>query len=88
MHEQWLGTLPCPIVCFEGEYTIAEQLAVLEAERHHGSSGGVLSEVRHDAAPTLRIRLVPSHAGIVAGNRGVFPAAPPEDRMVCALSCR
>jgi adenylate kinase family enzyme len=34
-HEQWLGTLPCPIVCFEGEYTIEEQLAVLEAEIHH-----------------------------------------------------
>jgi hypothetical protein len=32
LHEQWLGTLPCPIVCFEGEYRIEEQLAVLEAE--------------------------------------------------------
>jgi hypothetical protein len=31
-HEQWLGTLPCPIVCIEGEYSIEEQLAVLIAE--------------------------------------------------------
>jgi len=31
-HEQWLGTLPCPIICFEGEYTIAEHLAVLVAD--------------------------------------------------------
>jgi adenylate kinase family enzyme len=31
-HEQWLGTLPCPILCFEGEYTIEEQLAVLMVE--------------------------------------------------------
>jgi len=28
-HEQWLGTLPCPIICFEGVYTTEEQLAVL-----------------------------------------------------------
>jgi adenylate kinase family enzyme len=32
LHEQWLSTLPCPIVCFEGEYSIAEQIAVLMAE--------------------------------------------------------
>jgi hypothetical protein len=32
LHEQWLGTLPCPIVCVEGEYSIKEQLAMLEAE--------------------------------------------------------
>jgi adenylate kinase family enzyme len=32
LHEEWLGTLPCPIVCCEGEYTIEEQLAVLMAE--------------------------------------------------------
>ena len=32
LHEQWLGTLPCPIICIEGEYAIAEQLAVLMAE--------------------------------------------------------
>src|SRR5215475_14324852 len=32
LHEQWLGTLPCPILCFEGEYTIEEQLAVLMVE--------------------------------------------------------
>ncbi len=31
-HEQWLSTLPCPIICIEGEYAIAEQLAVLMAE--------------------------------------------------------
>jgi adenylate kinase family enzyme len=31
-HDQWLGTLPCPILCFEGEYTIEEQLAVLMVE--------------------------------------------------------
>jgi len=31
-HEQWLGTLPCPILCFEGEYTIEDQLAVLMVE--------------------------------------------------------
>ena len=29
LHEQWLGMLPCPIVCIEGEYTIEEQLDVL-----------------------------------------------------------
>jgi ABC-type glutathione transport system ATPase component len=34
LHEQWLGTLPGPIVCFEGEYTIAKQIAVLEVEIH------------------------------------------------------
>lgn len=28
LHEQWLGTLQCPIICIEGEYTIEEQLAV------------------------------------------------------------
>jgi hypothetical protein len=32
LHEEWLGTLPCPILCFEGEYTIEEQLAVLMVE--------------------------------------------------------
>jgi hypothetical protein len=32
LHDQWLSTLPCPILCFEGEYTINEQLAVLMAE--------------------------------------------------------
>jgi len=31
-HDQWLSTLPCPIICFEGEYTIEEQLAVLMVE--------------------------------------------------------
>jgi adenylate kinase family enzyme len=33
LHEEWLGTLPCPIICFEGQYTIEEQLAVLMVER-------------------------------------------------------
>ena len=32
MHEKWLSTLPCPIVCIEGEYAIDEQLDVLMAE--------------------------------------------------------
>jgi hypothetical protein len=32
LHEQWLGTLPGPILCFEGEYSIEEQLAMLEVE--------------------------------------------------------
>jgi hypothetical protein len=32
LHEQWLGTLPCPILCIEGEYSIEEQLAVLLVE--------------------------------------------------------
>jgi hypothetical protein len=32
LHEEWLGTLPCPILCFEGEYTIEEHLTVLMAE--------------------------------------------------------
>jgi adenylate kinase family enzyme len=32
LYEQWLSTLPCPIVCMEGEYAIEEQLAVLMAE--------------------------------------------------------
>ena len=31
-HEEWLGMLPCPIICFEGEYTIEEHLAVLMVE--------------------------------------------------------
>lgn len=31
-HEQWLSTLPCPIICIEGEYAIEEQLAVLMGE--------------------------------------------------------
>jgi adenylate kinase family enzyme len=31
-HEEWLGMLPCPILCFEGAYTIEEQLAVLMVE--------------------------------------------------------
>jgi adenylate kinase family enzyme len=32
LHEEWLGTLPCPILCFEGECTIEEYLAVLMVE--------------------------------------------------------
>ena len=32
LHEEWLSTLPCPILYFEGEYTIEEQLAVLMVE--------------------------------------------------------
>jgi adenylate kinase family enzyme len=32
LHDQWLGTLPCPIICFEGEYTIEEHIAVLMVE--------------------------------------------------------
>ena len=32
LHEQWLSTLPCPIVCMEGEYAIEEQLDVLMPE--------------------------------------------------------
>ena len=31
-HDQWLGTLPCPILCFEGAYTSEEHLAVLMVE--------------------------------------------------------
>jgi adenylate kinase family enzyme len=31
-HDQWLSTLPCPIICFEGEYAIEEHLAVLMVE--------------------------------------------------------
>jgi hypothetical protein len=31
-HDQWLNTLPCPIICFEGEYSIEEHLAVLMVE--------------------------------------------------------
>ena len=31
-HEAWFGMLPCPILCFEGEYSIEEQLAVLMVE--------------------------------------------------------
>jgi hypothetical protein len=29
LHEQWLSTLPCPVVRLAGEYTIEEQLALL-----------------------------------------------------------
>jgi adenylate kinase family enzyme len=32
LHDQWLSTLPCPILCIEGEYTIEEPLAVLMVE--------------------------------------------------------
>ncbi len=32
LHDQWLSTLLCPILCFEGEYTIEEHLAVLMVE--------------------------------------------------------
>ena len=32
-HAQWLSTLPCPILRFEGEFTIEEHLAVLMVER-------------------------------------------------------
>ena len=32
LHDQWLSTLPCPILCFEGAYTIEEHLAVLMVE--------------------------------------------------------
>ena len=32
LHEEWLGILPCPILCFEGEYSIEEHLAVLMVE--------------------------------------------------------
>ena len=32
LHEQWLSTLPCPILRMEGEYATEEQLAVLMAE--------------------------------------------------------
>jgi adenylate kinase family enzyme len=32
LHEQWLGMLPCPIICIEGEYTIEEQIDVLMTE--------------------------------------------------------
>jgi hypothetical protein len=31
-HDQWLSTLPCPVVRIEGEYTIEKQLAVLMVE--------------------------------------------------------
>ena len=31
-HDQWLRTLPCPIICFEGAYTTEEHLAVLMVE--------------------------------------------------------
>ena len=32
LHEQWLSTLPCPIVCIEGEYIIKEQINELMVE--------------------------------------------------------
>jgi adenylate kinase family enzyme len=32
LHEQWLSTLPCPIILIEGEYAIKEQLDVLMPE--------------------------------------------------------
>ena len=31
-HEQWLSSLPCPIICSEGEYDVEEQVDVLMAE--------------------------------------------------------
>jgi adenylate kinase family enzyme len=35
LHEQWLGMLPCPIICIEGEYSIEEQIDVLMTEIRH-----------------------------------------------------
>src|SRR4030095_4860480 len=32
LHEEWLGTLPCPILCFVREYSIAEPRSVLMVE--------------------------------------------------------
>lgn len=32
LHKAWFSTLPCPIVCIEGEYTIEEQINQLMAE--------------------------------------------------------
>jgi adenylate kinase family enzyme len=32
LHKAWLGTLPCPILCFEREHSIEEQVAVLMVE--------------------------------------------------------
>src|SRR6266536_1982143 len=32
LYEEWLGMLPWPIICFEGEYSIEEQRAVLMVE--------------------------------------------------------
>lgn len=32
LHEPWLGTLPCPIICIGGEYTIDEQIDMLMAK--------------------------------------------------------
>ena len=31
-HEEWLSTLPCPIILIEGEYDVEEQLDVIMAE--------------------------------------------------------
>lgn len=38
MHEQWLGALPCPVVRFEGEYTIEEQIQRICIPVHRQSS--------------------------------------------------
>jgi hypothetical protein len=32
LHDQWLGTLPCPTICIEGEYTVDEQIDMLIAQ--------------------------------------------------------
>jgi adenylate kinase family enzyme len=43
-HDQWLSTLPCLIICREGEYTIEEHVAVLmEKIRSSGTSRDVSS---------------------------------------------
>jgi adenylate kinase family enzyme len=34
LHDQWLGKLPCPVVCIEGEYATQEQIEALMAEIH------------------------------------------------------
>lgn len=31
MHDQWLGTLPCPTICIEGDYAIEAQIEALMA---------------------------------------------------------
>jgi len=39
-HAQWLRTLPCPMLCFEGECPIEEYLAVLMVEIGQGTVTG------------------------------------------------
>ena len=62
-HDQWLGMLPCPILCFEGEYSIEEQLAVLMVEREERFSLHITASWRY---PEVRVSATPQTSTPIA----------------------